>query len=297
MEGYRPGWQDQYRIPAGQVGCPVATAWEWPGCPRSTQRWKWCTVPEGGHDVSEDSIRAFRRGNHPAQPPAPSPDPCGARGIFSAPCAPPAGPPGRPLCIAFSREAGAGGITVANEVGRRLSWPVFDQQILENLAKDMNVDVTFIEDYDEQVGSWLVDTIKAFSAAGSVSEVTYFHRLARQFHALGARGECIIVGRGSTYLLPLETTLRVRIVASHEDRVAFIAQERHLTTGEAARFVDGKDRQRLKFIKDHFHKDPSDLMSYDLFINRSRFSVDETAELVIEALQQMQSRKAAVKVG
>jgi cytidylate kinase len=209
--------------------------------------------------------------------------------------APAAGSHGRPLTIAFSREAGSGGITVANEVGRRLNWPVFDQQILENLAKDLKVDVTFVEDYDERRGSWLVDTIKAFSAAGSVSEVAYFHRLVRMLQALGARGECVIVGRGSTYVLPLDTTLRVRIVASRDDRVAFIAQERQLSELEAARFVDTKDRDRLKFIKDHFHKEPSDPLSYDLIINRSRFSVDETAEMVIEALQRMQARKGAEK--
>ena len=122
--------------------------------------------------------------------------------------------------------------------------------------------------------------------------MTYFRRLVRMLQALGARGECVVVGRGSTFVLPLDTTLRVRIVAAREDRIAFIAQERGLNRTEAARFVDTKDRDRLKFIKDHFHKDPADPQNYDLIINRSRFSVDETAEMVIEALQRMQARKA-----
>ncbi|MGC8643320.1 MAG: AAA family ATPase [Isosphaeraceae bacterium] len=209
--------------------------------------------------------------------------------------APSAAFPARPLSIAFSREAGSGGIAVAREVGRRLNWPVFDRELLENLAKDLNVDVTFVEDYDERRGSWLVDTIKAFSAAASVSEVAYFHRLVRMLQALGERGECIIVGRGSSYILPMDTTLRVRIVASREDRVTFIAQERHLSNVEAARFVETNDRDRLKFIKDHFHKDPTDPLAYDLMLNRSRFSVDETAEMVIEALMRMQARKGATK--
>ena len=71
---------------------------------------------------------------------------------------PPQGPAGLPFTIAFSREAGSGGITVAREVGRRLNWPVFDQELMEKLAKDLNVDVSFVEDYDERRGSWLVDT-------------------------------------------------------------------------------------------------------------------------------------------
>jgi cytidylate kinase len=200
---------------------------------------------------------------------------------------------GQALTICFSREAGSGGITVAREVGRRLNWPVYDQELLENLARELKVDISFVEDYDERRGSWLVDCIKAFSSSASVSEVTYFHRLVRMLQALGARGECLIVGRGSAFILPPETTLRVRIVASREDRIAFIAGERHLDRAEAVRFVDTRDRDRLKFIKDHFHKDPSDPLGYDVIVNRSRFSVEETAELVIEALQRMQARRFA----
>ncbi|MBV8488127.1 MAG: cytidylate kinase family protein, partial [Planctomycetaceae bacterium] len=88
-----------------------------------------------------------------------------------------------------------------------------------------------------------------------------------------------------------ETTLRVRIVASHNDRIAFMVREHKLTSVEATRYVETKDRDRHKFIKDHFHKEHDDPLNYDLTINRSRFSVDETAEMVLEALQRMQARK------
>jgi len=206
-------------------------------------------------------------------------------------------PMGIAFAIACSREAGSGGITVAREVGRRLSWPVYDQELLESLAKELNVDISFLEEYDEgRRGSFLVDTIKAFSAVASVSEATYFRHLVRLLQVLGARGECLIVGRGSSFVLPPETTLRVRIVASRDDRIAFIARERKLSPVEAAHFVDTRDRVRQEFIKDYFHKDRADPQNYDLILNRSRFSVDETADLVIEALQRMQARRTAAKV-
>ena len=208
----------------------------------------------------------------------------------------PEAPTGIAFAIAFSREAGSGGITVAREVGRRLSWPVYDQELLESLAKELNVDVSLLEDYDERRGSFLVDTIKAFSAAASVSEVTYFRRLVHLLQVLGARGECLIVGRGSSFVLPPETTLRVRIVATRDDRIAFMVREHKLSPVEAARYVDTKDRERHQFLKDHFHKDPADPQNYDLILNRSRFSVDETADLVVDALQRMQARKTPAKV-
>jgi cytidylate kinase len=205
-------------------------------------------------------------------------------------------PAGLSFSIAISREAGSGGITVAREIGRRLNWPVYDQELLGKLAEELKVDVSLVEEIDERPGSWLVETLKAFAAVANVTEVTYFRRLVRMLRALGARGECIIVGRGSTYVLNPETTLRVRVVASRDDRIAFMSKERGMTPAAAANYVDTKDRERVKFIKDHFHKDLADPLNYDLVLNRTRFTLDETAELVIEALQRMQARKGAVKV-
>jgi len=238
-------------------------------------------------DHFSEAITRLNKHPHPLSPAGEGADDPGAVGDVHS-----SGEHGFSIC--FSREAGSGGITVAKEVGRRLNWPVYDQELLEHLAKDLKVDVSLVQDYDERRGSWLVDCIKAFSATASVSEVTYFRRLVRLLQALGARGECLIVGRGSSFILPRETTLRVRIVASRDDRISYIARDRGINRLEAARFVDTKDRERIKFIKDHLHKDPSDPQNYDLIVNRSRFSVDETAELVIEALQRIQARKQAL---
>ena len=196
--------------------------------------------------------------------------------------------------ISISREAGSGGITVARELGRRLGWPVFDEELMSKLADELNVDVSYLKEYDEHRGSWLVDTIKALStSSASVTEVAYFHRLVKMLQALGLRGECIVVGRGSSFILPQAATLRVRIVASLNDRIAFMMREHQLTNADAARYVETKDHDRQKFIKDHFHKDPADPQNYDLIINRSRFTTDETAEMIIEALQHMQARKSS----
>jgi len=162
-------------------------------------------------DHFSEAITRLNKHPHPLSPAGEGADDPGAVGDVHS-----SGEHGFSIC--FSREAGSGGITVAKEVGRRLNWPVYDQELLEHLAKDLKVDVSLVQDYDERRGSWLVDCIKAFSATASVSEVTYFRRLVRLLQALGARGECLIVGRGSSFILPRETTLRVRIVASRDDR-------------------------------------------------------------------------------
>ncbi len=189
--------------------------------------------------------------------------------------------------IALSREVGARGTSVARAVGERLGWPVYDHELLEQLAEEMQVGVKQLENLDEKPGSWLQECIESFSAAPPVTESTYFRRLLRMLLALGARGECLIVGRGAAQLLAPVSTLRVRLTASREDRIAVISQEMQLAQPAAARYIDTRDRERIQFIKDHFQKDPTDPQQYDLILNTSRFSVAACAELIIDALHQL----------
>src|SRR5271165_533018 len=113
----------------------------------------------------------------------------------------------------------------------------------------------------------------------------------------GGPGQCIIVGRGAMIALPDDTTLRVRVVASREDRVASIGRERGLDPTEAARYVESTDRERSRFIRLHFRKDLTDPLLYDLVLNASRLSVEECASIVIETLLRLQARNASVKQG
>ncbi|MGZ3337560.1 MAG: cytidylate kinase-like family protein [Isosphaeraceae bacterium] len=209
----------------------------------------------------------------------------------------PEAPPSPSFTIALSREAGSGGTLVAREIGRRLNWPVYDHELLDHLAKELHVDVDRVESVDERRTSWLVECVEAFAAASTITEVTYFRRLLKLFSALGARGQCIIVGRGAMIALPVDTTLRVRMVASREDRVALIGRELGLDPTEAARYVESTDRERSRFIRLHFRKDLTDPLLYDLVLNASRLSVEECASIVIETLLRLQARNASVKQG
>jgi len=186
---------------------------------------------------------------------------------------------------------------VAREIGSRLNWPVYDHELLDHLAKELQVNVDLLENVDERRSSFLVECVEAFAAASTVSEVTYFRRLLKLILALGARGQCVIVGRGAMIALPVDTTLRVRVVASREDRVALIVRERGLPPAEASRFVESTDRERSRFIAQHFRKDLTDNLLYDLVLNASRLSVEECAGIVIEALLRLQAREVQVKQG
>ncbi len=201
-----------------------------------------------------------------------------------------AGPARPPFSIALSREAGALGRTVAAEVGRRLGWPVYDREILDKIGQDMRRPPQHLQALDERPGSWLEDFLAGLTSQHSVSPDRYLKYLVGAVRGLGQIGRCVIVGRGANFLLPAESTLRVRLVASAEDRARVRAERLHLTPREAAVWVEKAERLRGEFVRRAFHQDVADAHNYDLVLNMSRLSVDEAADVIIRELQGLEGR-------
>jgi cytidylate kinase len=195
--------------------------------------------------------------------------------------------------IALSREVGAGGTSVAREVGAKLGWPVYDHELVEHIAKEMKLRTQLLDSVDERRIGWLQESVEGFLASiPSVSETAYVRHLVETILSLGTHGECIIVGRGAALLLPPATTLRVRLVAALEDRITVMSRDRGLSREEAARFIERSDRERRRFIQDHFRKDPMDPQHFEMVLNSSRFTAAECADVIVEALRRLQARAA-----
>jgi cytidylate kinase len=200
------------------------------------------------------------------------------------------------LTIAISREAGTQGTLVAREAANRLGWPVYDQELLELIARDMRLRTSVLESVDERRKGWLQATAEAFMSPpprddlGTVAtESGYVHHLIKVVLALGTHGECVIVGRGSPFILPVETTLRVRLMGPERGRVENFARVLGVPEDEAARRARHLDRERAAFVRRHFFKDAADPRNYDLALNVSRLHPPRCAALIVEAVHQIQA--------
>jgi len=191
------------------------------------------------------------------------------------------GQAGQALTIALNREAGTQGTTVAQAVGARLGWPVYDHELLEHIAREKGLRLSLLESLDEKPQSWFLECIQAF-VGESLGESGFVSHLVETIVSLGRLGRCIIVGRGAVHLLPRETTLN--------DRIAAYAQHFGVAREEAARQVETQDRQRASFVQNHFHKDVADPHNYDLILNTARWSVEECADAIVEAVNRLQRR-------
>ncbi len=208
-------------------------------------------------------------------------------------------PPGKPIpppwTVTISRQCGSRGEAVAQEVGTRLDWPVYDRKLLEKIAETTDLRTELIESVDEKHIHWLADCLEALTGRPTVAG-RYIGHLGKVLLSLGAHGQCVIVGRGASMVLPPGTTLRVRVVAPLAERIFNTRDQLELTHREATRYVKRVDYEQTCFVKRIFHADPNDVHHYDLVINTSRFSNVACAELIVDALKKLidQSRETVI---
>ncbi len=100
--------------------------------------------------------------------------------------------------IAIGREVGAGGETVAREVGRRLCCPVYGREIVDKVAEELRQPPSVVERLDERPTFWIEDWMAGMPGSEPfVTMDTYIKYLFATMRGLAEVGRCVIVGRGA----------------------------------------------------------------------------------------------------
>jgi cytidylate kinase len=173
------------------------------------------------------------------------------------------GPP-HAVFVTISRQAGAGGTSVARALVERLNeldprpnpWTCWDQELVKKVAATSHVPERLIETLEENGAGWLLDVLSGLATseeAARTDEFALVKVVSRAIYGLACAGRVVIVGRGGAFLTrPLPGGVHVRIVAPLEWRVAHMARLPDTTPAQAARRVEELDRRREAFYRRHW---------------------------------------------
>jgi len=190
--------------------------------------------------------------------------------------------PIRPV-ITISRLPGADASKIAKKLALDLQIDAFDQEILEEIAKNTNVSKKVIATLDEQDMGIVKEWLAFLSSERQIWPYEYIEQLTRVISAIGAHGHAVILGRGAGYILPREVCLRVLVVAPMEKRVQNVAEAHGVSAEEAKRHVMRTESDRKAFIRRYFHADMMDPVNYDLVINMENCDVPVAADIIKQA--------------
>jgi cytidylate kinase len=187
--------------------------------------------------------------------------------------------------VTVSREPGSGGKLIAKGVAERLGFDLFHQEMIHEMALSAKVSARVLESLDEKGLSMLDDWVSAVVNQQHLWPDEYLQHLLKVVSAIGRHGNAVLVGRGSNFILPVEKTLRLRVVAPTAFRAQKVAAAFDLPQKEAEQRILNTESDRRAFIRKYFHKEIFDPIHYDLVINTSKIQLEEAIEGVCRIVE------------
>lgn len=188
-------------------------------------------------------------------------------------------------CLLVSRECGSGGGLIARRAGELLGWNVFDDRIVDEIARSAHVHQRLVQSIDERVHSRWESAWRELMP-DDLADEKYLRHLSEVVLALGHHGNVVIVGRGAQYFLPSQCAVRMRVVAPLEMRTKRMAERQKLTLEEAKLKVEEIDEERAKFVWKIFKRKVWSPLNQDVTINTGEISIENAVKIVLTALQE-----------
>ncbi len=183
--------------------------------------------------------------------------------------------------ICVSRMVGVGD-AIANQLAKRLGWPVFDKQILTAMAGDDRRLRQVYASMDERDVGWWEDVLNPLIRDG-LTRNDYFHRLCKTVLSLARQSSGVFVGRGLDRVLPTSMGLRVQLIAPLEYRVAHFAEQHSLEPAAAQHEIQRIEAARSTFMRQHYGVGARDPLRFDMTLNVERLSPERTVDLILSA--------------
>lgn len=193
--------------------------------------------------------------------------------------------PQEQLIIAISREYGSGGHDVAKKISEIYNLPLYDNNILTEIAQEKNIDTERMKQYDEASKNiFLSRTVKGFS--NSPEEVL----AEMQFDHLREKAQngdsFVIVGRcAETVLKDYDCLVTFFILGDMEDKIKRTSIKENLSIEEAEKTVKKNNRKRKIYHNTHSDVRWGDSRNYHLCINTSRLGIDGTAQILHDYIE------------
>jgi CMP/dCMP kinase len=210
--------------------------------------------------------------------------------------------------ITIGRQFGAGGATVGRMLADRLKIDFLDSQIIDEVARRLQLPKEEVEAEDEQPGSLLARLLVALGSASTEPLIpaeagaawtppnaapTFDTRKAvlqitqHVIQEAAREGNVVIVGRGGAYILREDPqALHVFLRAAEGVRVKAIMERLGLSSlEEATKRLKQTDENWTAYIRQVYGHDRIHPAHYDMVLDTGRLGYEGTIESIVAALK------------
>jgi cytidylate kinase len=196
--------------------------------------------------------------------------------------------------ITISRQFGTGGITLGEIIAEKLSYKLYDRRILQLIAKETKVSTRWVEYFDQQIGSKFQRVVSSFSEKGKIESISsasnglinekiYLDNLHKIIKTIAVKGNAVIVGRGSQYILKdCEKIAHILLIANESDRIKYLTEKYEISYEQAAKTVKDEDLRRLNLYRIFNKNDYDKPSNYHLVVNMTKVTKQIACDVVCD---------------
>ena len=198
--------------------------------------------------------------------------------------------------ITISRMFGTGGHEIGVELARRLGVKLIDKQVLNEVAKRMNVVEEAMEKIEARNPLWRDDFTSFYRTYMSKAEYNglehdrtaheLFEAQAEAIRSIAAEESCVLIGRCGFHIFAEHpNALKLFIHSSEDCRKKRIAEKYDLSLSDAAAMVVDNDYSRELYTKTFTGKDWTDARNYDISIDVRKFGVNGAVDFIMKCIE------------
>ncbi len=194
--------------------------------------------------------------------------------------------------VSIEREYGSGGTQIGQELAERRSIPCYGIEILQQVSKNLGIDIAEIEQYEERATNsflysfYLLGQISDGSEPVS-SEGRIYLEEQKVIRSLALEGPAVFIGRcAGNALTERKDVLKVFVQADRKWRRERAIEKYGVAANEAEVVVKKFDRKRSSYYMTNTGKNWTDLSNYHLILDSSRLGIERCAKIIEEAMSE-----------
>lgn len=180
--------------------------------------------------------------------------------------------------ISISRQLASLGDEIAQKTAEKLGYTCVKREDIEKKILNEGFPAEELKKFDEKK--------PGFFASLTRNMDQYFDHLKTVIYETALSGNCIIIGRGSNFLLEgVSNHLAVRVMSDPDSRITRVCNEYNLDLHKAKKFIKEKDNIQKGYYKSFFEKDIKKAAPFHLVLNTTLLDADTGSDILAAALK------------
>ena len=198
--------------------------------------------------------------------------------------------------ITISREFGSGGRTIGKAVAEQLGIPCYDNEILQEIARESGFEQSYIQETGEYAPGGFLAAAFSHPASGPSNADYLWEMQYKLIGQLAEKGPCVIVGRCADYVLAgYKPSIDIFLQANTEARTKTVMERENVSKKEAQTRIARMDKARATYYNYYTDRKWSDLNNYDIALNVSHLTAKEAADLLTAFINQVVEKTSLVE--